>query len=261
MTTRDTAWPKGTPNWVDLSTPDPAAAQQFYSRLFGWKIVDTGEQFGHYGIAELDGKQVAGIGGQQPGQEQPPAWTTYLATDDIAATAEAITANGGTVVAGPFPIEGSGQMAVAQDPAGAYFGVWQAEGMIGCARVNEPGTLIWNECMTRDAPAARAFYGAVFGHTYTDIGVPGMDYTTIDGEGPGSTVGGMGAMGDDMPAQIPPHWMLYFQVTDADATAQEAKDAGGGVAHGPFDTPQGRVAILTDPQGAMFSVIQVPSGD
>ena len=55
--------------------------------------------------------------------------------------------------------------------------------------------------------------------------------------------------------ELPPHWLNYFAVEDCDATATKARELGGNVMHGPFDTPHGRVAVVADPYGAVFSAI------
>jgi len=91
MSTRETPWPVGTPNWADLMTTDREASWAFYSQVLGWQIQDTGPEMGNYGLASVNGKMVAGIGTPpDPGQAPPPAWTTYLATDDLDKTIEAI---------------------------------------------------------------------------------------------------------------------------------------------------------------------------
>src|SRR6185437_7808906 len=128
MTERDTAWPVGTPCWVDLMTPDLDAARLFYEQLFGWHLTDLGPDAGGYLMAGVGGKQVAGLGPQQEGQAGHPAvWTTYLATDDAAATCEAISKAGGQVFLPAMDVMGSGVMAVAADPTGAVFGLWEAK--------------------------------------------------------------------------------------------------------------------------------------
>jgi hypothetical protein len=256
MSTRDTPWPDGTPSWVDLQTPDREAAWAFYRELFGWEIVDTGEEFGHYGMATVEGRNAAGLGSTMPGSDAPPAWTTYLASSDADKTVDLVKANGGTVVLDPMVIGDSGRMAVAQDPTGAFFGIWEAKEHIGSGVVNQAGAVVWNECMTRDPQQARDFYAAVFGYTYKVM--EGADYTTIDGAGPGDTVGGIGAMPDELPAEIPPYWMTYFMVEDADAAAALVSAKGGQVRMGPFDTPFGRLAVVSDPQGAVFSIMGSP---
>jgi uncharacterized protein len=256
MSMRKEPWPQGTPCWVDLMTTDQAAAKQFYTSLFGWQVIDTGEEMGHYGMCEVGGQPVAGIGASQ---DAHPNWTTYLAAEDIDKTAEAIATAGGTVVMGPTAVGEEGKMAIAQDPTGAFFGVWQAGRHIGARLVNEKGGFVWNECVTRDPQRAREFYAAVFGYTYTQMEGE-ADYTTINGSGPGNTIGGLGLLNKDLPAEVPPHWMTYFVVDDADAAADTVRAGGGQVQMGPFDTPFGRMAVIRDPQGAVFSIMEDTSG-
>lgn len=258
MTTRDEPWPQGTPNWADLTTTDREASWRFYRDVLGWQIEDSGDDFGNYGLATLQGRAVAGIGEAQPGAEAPVAWTTYLATPDAGAAATAIAEHGGTMLMGPMDVPGQGSMAIAADPTGAAFGVWQAGGHNGAAIVDEPGAMVWNELHTTDPGAARAFYGAVFGHTYTPIPDAGdFDYTTIDGDGPGGTVGGLGEMAPGTEG-MPPHWLTYFQVADVDATVAAAEAAGGKALGPASDSSYGRMATLQDPQGGVFAVIAPP---
>lgn len=252
MSTRNEPWPEGTPCWVDLSTRDQEAAQRFYSALFGWHIEDTGEEMGHYGIGMLGGRRVAGIGEQPPGDPGQPNWTTYLASDDVDKTCEAISAAGGTLTLSPMQVGTAGRMAIAQDPNGAFFGVWQSGDVIGSELVNEPGTIVWNECLSRSPQQALDFYAAVFGLSFTPM--EGEDYWTINGAGPGNTVGGIGRLPASAPAEVPAHWMTYFAVADADDTVSAAAQAGGTVQTPPFDTPFGRMAVVEDPQGAVFSI-------
>lgn len=256
MSIRTDPWPDGTPSWADLMTTDQAAAAAFYGDVLGWTVADTGEELGHYGLGMVGEQAAAGMMQRQPGDTMPPAWTTYLATSDVDKTCDAITSNGGTVVMAPMDVAAQGRMAVAQDPTGAFFGLWQAGEMIGAGIVNEPGGIVWNECMTRDAGAAQAFYTAVFGFAYTAMEGE-ASYHTIDGAGPGNTIGGIGQLDAAVPAEVPPHWMVYFAVADADAAVAKVRAGGGTVLQEPFDTPYGRMARVSDPQGAVFSLAQV----
>ena len=255
MTTYDQPFPTGAPAWVDLATSDREASWAFYSAVLGWEVEDTGEQTHHYGLARLGGSVVAGI--WQPPEEQrgPVAWVTYLATPDAKATAAAIEENGGRLIFPPIEVPFQGWMALAADPTGGVFGIWQALGRVGYERANEPGTVVWNELLTRDTAAARDFYGKVFGLTFTALPGVDIDYTTIDGEGPGNTCGGLGGLGDDVPPQVPAHWMTYFAVADADTTAAKITELGGTVLSGPYDSQFGRMAVVEDPQGGRFSLI------
>lgn len=244
----------GTPHWVDLGSPDPEASRRFYGELFGWTAdVSTDPQFGGYATCRKDGKAVAGIGGKMS-QDQPTVWSTYVATDDANATAAKVEENGGKVVAPPFDIGDFGRMAVFADPAGAFFAVWQAGTMTGGELFNVPGSVSWNELTTRDPDGAKAFYGAVFGWQPKDM--PSGDVTYTMWELGGRQIGGMMPMtGDAWAPEIPPHWMVYFAVEDADAAAAKATELGGQVQVPPTDIPVGRFAVLTDPHGAVFSVL------
>lgn len=259
MPTRSEQWPAGTPCWVDLAVPDVAAAKEFYGPVMGWSFVDSGEEFGHYNIAQVDGRAVAAIGPLQE-EGQPTVWTLYFASDDADGTAKLITENGGTLLAEPMDIPGSGRMAVAMDPVGAAFGVWQSAGMHGAEVYAEPGSLVWVDARLPDPDTGRDFYSAVFGFRYENIdGAPG-DYTTInfDGARDGESVGGIGGMMGS-PEGTPPHWLSYFVVADVNAVGAAAVEAGGTTMGAPFDTPYGPMLGITDPFGATFFVVgQVP---
>ena len=254
MSTRTARWPAGMPCWADLSAPDVVAAGEFYRRVLGWSIEHQGEEYGHYAIASVDGRAAAGIGPTQDGA--PNAWTVYLASDDADATAAAITEHGGTVIAAPFDVGPLGRMLIAADPTGAAFGVWQAGEHIGANVVNEPGALSWDDLRTTDPPAAWAFYAGVFGYDVRPLAEAGPAYSLFHLAGDETPAGGIGAM-FGVPEGTPPHWLAYFGVADAD-TAVAAVEAGGGSVLAPaFDTPYGRMAGVTDPDGAVFWLAQV----
>jgi uncharacterized protein len=254
-----TSYAPGTPSWVDLMTSDPEGARTFYAGLFGWEIEVGPPETGNYGMARLRGHNVAGLGGEPARDGMPTAWTTYIATDDVDGAVKRIADAGGEVMMGPMDVMGEGRMAVATDPTGAVFGMWQPGGHSGASLVNEPGTISWNELATRDLAAARRFYGAVFGYDWADVdtGEGGPLYATfVVG---GRSVGGAMQMNDQWPAGIPSHWMPYFAVADADEAVAAVERLGGRVNVPPMDSPYGRFAIVADPQGGVFSVIDLSS--
>lgn len=258
----------GVPCWVDHASADPDGATAFYTALFGW---EAEEQMppgapGQYKLCRLGGRDVAAISSQAM-EGVPPAWNTYVAVDDADAAAAAASAAGGTVLAGPFDVFDAGRMAVLQDPAGAVFSAWQAGRHHGAGLVDEPGTLAWNELTTRDPEGSRRFYGEVFGWRNAAMEFGGGRYFTwhlAGGDAPdpqSNAVGGMMPMdGDLWPADLSPHWMTYFASDDPDAIAARCAELGGTVSIAPFDTPAGRIAVLSDPEGAAFSVIQPLEG-
>ncbi len=222
MTTRDTPWPDGTPCWIDLLTTDAEAARTFYGDLFGWQFDVGPEETGYYATALLNDRRVAGVFSMDA--DHPPVWTTYLATGDGEASADAAVRAGGTLVQPTMDVMDLGRMTVLQDPTGGTFGTWQAGSHSGIQLANESGTLVWNELVTRDYDAAKQFYAAVFSYTYTEIGDGGFQYSTI--EVGGNTVGGLGTLPAEVPAQVPPHWRVYFAVDDADETVAKAVSIG-----------------------------------
>jgi uncharacterized protein len=121
--------------------------------------------------------------------------------------------------------------------------------------VNEDGSFGWNELGTRDVAAAREFYGKVFGWTVEEQEMPGMGTYHVwkDGE---HVRGGMIDITNMADGDASPYWLVYFTVADADAAVETAKAGGAQVYNGPFDIPVGRLAVMADPAGAMFAVMQ-----
>lgn len=254
--TEKTAHALGTHCWIDLGTPDQDAAGEFYGALFGWELKEdeNAEQTGGYRTAQLDGKAVGGV--MKLMQEgQPPAWLTYICVEDADATVAKAREAGAVIHVEPMSVLDYGRMAVIADPTGAAFGIWQPGIHIGADIVGEPGAMSWNELNTRDREAAKSFYGDVFGWSFEEKEYERGTYTIIslDDEG----IGGVSDITDRVPAEVPAHWLVYFAVEDADATVEKAKELGGEIPVGPFDIAEvGRIAVLKDPFGAVFAVIQ-----
>lgn len=251
---------QGTPSYVELMAPDPDAAAAFYSGLFGWDVAEQPlpEEAGGgvYRQGQIEGDTVCGITGQFPGMEGHPAfWGVYLTVDDVDAAAAKVEGAGGKVEGQPFDVMDVGRMASIQDPTGARVNLWQPGTSIGTERANEPGTPIWNELVTPDVDTALAFYGEVVG-----IGKQQSEqmegYTTITNSA-GDVVGG--AMPPQMEG-VPPHWNVYFNVADVDATAAKIGELGGTVVAPAFDVPGvGRMGVYADPQGGMFNLMAGPA--
>jgi predicted enzyme related to lactoylglutathione lyase len=242
---------------VDVSVDDVPKAIAFYQALFGWNIEQGGPEVGGYSIAHQDGRIVAAISPKMAGPGAPTVWTTFLATDDADATADKIKGAGGQVLAGPMDVMEEGRMAVGMDPAGAAFGLWQGARTTGLGVANEPNALSWNEQMSADFDGSKAFYQAVFGYTYQDMSGDGFKYVlpTVDGH----EVGGIGEYPEGTPAGTPAAWRAYFAVTDTDAAMAKVTELGGRVVQPAMDTPFGRIGVVADNQGAVFSLITPPA--
>jgi uncharacterized protein len=273
-------YPAGVPCWIDTAQPDVDAALAFYGGLFGWELADAmpAGAPGRYCMARLRGCDVAAISSASSADE-PAAWTTYVSVDSADDAAARVTRAGGRVLTPPFDILDSGRMAVCADPGGAVFAVWQPNHHHGAQLVNEPNTWNWSHLNTRDMAGAEAFYGAVFGWRATpvDFGIgdarmlrspgygdfleeldPGVRQRHRDAgapEGFTDAVAWLQPMSSDQfPEATPAHWSVTFSIDDADAAAARARRLGGTVMVPPFDVPFSRMAVIRDPQGAVFTV-------
>jgi predicted enzyme related to lactoylglutathione lyase len=246
VTTRQ---PTGTPVWVDLGIPDLDRAMEFYGALFGWEFQVGPPEAGNYTMCLARGERVAAIAPNPDPDARDFWWTVYFATDDCDATAKRIVEAGGTMVDPPLDVMDQGRSAIARDPVGAPFGLWQAGEFVGARLVNEPSTLMRNDLVTPTPEPARAFYTAVFDFTLDgNPDLPGADFTYLR-RPDGHEIGGI--MGD--PTAAASRWGTLFLVEDADKAAEAARAAGGS-AEPPFDMVYGRLAQITDPFGATFTV-------
>jgi predicted enzyme related to lactoylglutathione lyase len=246
---------EGEPSWVDLASPDIEGARRFYGRVFGWSsTVATEPEAGGYTMFHKDEQAVAAVGPLM-GEGQPSVWTTYFNTSDVEAAGRRVGAAGGKVLMATMEVLRYGRMAIFLDPSGAPFAMWEPAAMTGAELTGAPGSMSWVELTTRDTEGSKAFYPAVLGWSTRDVPLDGATYTVwkIDRK----SVGGMMPMeGELWPADLPPHWMVYFEVEDCDVAAGTAEKAGGTVSVPPTDTPAGRFAVLADPYGAFFSIIK-----
>jgi predicted enzyme related to lactoylglutathione lyase len=254
-----TSYPPGTPNWVDVTSPDIGSCARFYCDLFGWNATDLGEEAGHYHLFDLDGKRVAAGGPSMMGEATPPAWMTYISVADADATLWAIETNGGSVLMPGMDVFDAGRMGVARDPLGGVFAVWQPGTTIGAELVNVPNTWSWNELTTRNADELLTFYSAIFGWTVEKIDAGGIVYRELRLDG--RRIAGCMQMDENWPPDLPTHWMVYFAVADCDAAAAKVTELGGTVHVPPTDLPVGRFAVVQDPQGAAFSLIMLLAAD
>jgi uncharacterized protein len=252
-----TAYDSGTFSWADLSTTDTGGAKAFYAGLFGWECEDvpTGGA-GVYTMCRMRGKNVGALSGQsdqERSQGVPPHWNSYVTVHDLEERAPRVTDLNGNLIMPPFDVMDVGRMALAADPAGAVFAMWEPKSSIGAEIVNEPGALTWNELATSDMAAAKEFYGALFDWTFEDIEGGPLPYAIV--KNGGRSNGGIRAQGDQEKG-IPANWVPYFAAVSCDESAARATELGGRVVVPTTRVPAGAFAGVMDPQGAVFSLFE-----
>ncbi|WP_159768983.1 VOC family protein [Streptomyces sp. HM190] len=268
-------YPEGVPCWIDVQLPDVEAGKRFYGGLFGWTFKVAPGDGAHEVWAYLPAASGTPAGaapdvpsGASPGTpseapsgaspdvplapvaalvpkpdgRMPTVWTPHFATPDAVALAARITAAGGQMITTPTPVGDLGTAALATDPEGAVFALWQAGTHPGFGRRHDPGTFAWAELYTRDTKAANAFYAHLF---HEALFGPDADPDF-----------GRAAVTEVFPAEMPPHFLVHFGTEDCAAALGAVTRLGGRVQVPPFDTSYGNVAVVTDNQGASFALLQ-----
>lgn len=250
-----TSHPQGTFSWADLSTTDQDGARSFYTELFGWQAQEfpMGEGM-TYTMLFLDGKAVGAlsqIGPEFQEQGMTSHWNTYVTVDNVDEMTRKADKLGATVIEQPFDVFDQGRMSLIQDPSGGMLALWQPINNIGAGILHVPGAMTWNELLTRDEGAAQAFFSDLFG--WRGERQENGYVLLFDGD---RQAGGMMPIDEEW-GDAPSNWMVYFAVDDVDEKARRAEELGGQVLNGPFDLPTGgRMAVIQDPQGAVFSVMR-----
>ena len=245
--------------WHDLMVGDVDAALKFYTALFGWTVqtMDMGAM-GPYQMVAAGGVTFAGVM-KLPMPGVPPHWMPYVAVADVDAACKTAQASGGAIVVPVMPIPGVGRFAVLADPTGGTLGAIQLSGP-PMRELDKPpalGMVGWNELVTPDTAKAGPFYAAVFGWKVVSSPMAdGMPYEMfVRGE---SMEAGLMKTPPGAPADRGV-WMAYFNVANVDAAATHAQSLGATVLMAPWDIAGvGRIAVLVDPQGAVFALFGAP---
>ena len=241
--------------FAELVTPDLVAAERFYESLFGWSFQNITTKAGFFGQASLNGQTVAGILQRPLRPGRRPSWISFIATPNIDKAEAVAEQNGAKPLLRPQSLAHLGQGAVLADPQGAVFAMLASDSGDPPDVLADPGDWIWSSLVTTDPQAAAAFYGTVFGDTVfplPDTGDAGHLILASDGYARGSV--------NPIPAGWSngrPRWVSYVRVDDAAATASRVSALGGQVVVPPhLDRHGGQIALVADPAGALFGLLE-----
>ena len=244
--------------WMELATTDQNAAKSFYSNLFGWAAEDVpmGPDM-IYTMFRNGGKDVGGayrLMKEQLDMHVPPHWMLYIKVDSVDASAAKAVELGAKQIVPPSDIPNVGRFALLQDPTGAHISIFQPGQHKGISGFGEIGSLCWADLNTHDAEKAAKFYGAWLGWTF-ETGKDGYRHI-INGTNKEDMIGGIPPR-INAPPGTPAHWMAYFYVSDCKASAAKGAQLGASTIMPAEALPDvGTIAVLADPQGAVFALYQ-----
>jgi predicted enzyme related to lactoylglutathione lyase len=243
--------------FVELVTPDLAAAKTFYGGLFGWTFRDVRVGSAQYAEASLDQRPVAGIVSRpmRAGEKRQPAWLSFVAVADVDAATNAAVRDGGRALSNPHDVPGRGRIAVLADPQGAVFGVLASSSGDPPEVLATSGEWIWASLFAKDPDTAAAFYQKLFDYEVFDLPDDGNAQHLILASG-----GYARAAANPLPsASAHAHWLNFVRVDSAARMAARVVALGGKVLLTPRDDRHGgQIAIVSDPQGAPFGLLEWP---
>lgn len=242
--------------WYEHLTRDVEKAVAFYSEVLGWKTEAFGGDYLMWVGSQGPLGGVSKLGDEAERAGTLPQWMASVHVDDLDATVAAARRLGARVVKEPTPIPTVGRFAIVADPQGVALKLFQAGG--GPMTLHDPakdGEFCWNELVTGDGEAAFRFYSALLGWKgLQDLDMGPNGIYRIFGIG-AQRLGGI--MTIPAGAPMPPMWICYASTSDLEATLARATRAGARLLFGPMEVPGGgRIAQLTDPQGAVFALHQ-----
>ena len=244
----------GNPCWLELATSAPATVMDFYRAVMGWAFEQRVDSDGlPYYVAMAAGEPVAGV---RPVRQPVTDWTVYLATTHLASLVARSTALGGRTLEDTHVVPRVGTMALIESPAGARFGACEiAPDWTFTAGL--PNSLAWAEFVTHLAPQADQYFGELFGYTGRQFGDGYDDDYMVWYAGEDSVIGRVRMM-PGTPADVSARWITHFRTPldrNLDEALYVAHDAGARLRLRPYASPLGKVAVMADPTGARFALI------
>jgi len=245
--------------WLELGTTDQNAAKKFYTGLLGWSAEDMpmGPEM-TYTMFRLEGKDVGGgyrLMKEQVDNHVPPHWMAYVKVNNADESAAKAVSLGAKQIVPPSDIPNVGRFAVVQDPTGAHISLFQPGQHKGLTNFGQIGTFCWADLNTPDPKKAAQFYSQWLGWKIDSEEKDGYSHIQ-NGSSHEDMIGGI-PNEFHAPPGTPAHWMVYFHVADCNASAAKAAQLGAKTLM-PANLMKdvGTIAVLADPQGAVFALYQ-----
>lgn len=248
-----TKYPQGTFSWADFFSKDVTASTKFLESLFSWTSATMPTEPGKpdYTMFSLNGKYTAG-GSPTFDPKMPSFWNNYITVDNVDEMMAKAEKLGAKITMPAMDVLDAGRMGTIEDPTGAHVSLWQPKKYIGAGIVNTAGAMSWNELYTKDLGRAKQFFSDLFGWTY-EVDEKNGDYTTIRNNG--RMNGGMMQITNEMMGMLP-MWVVYFTVKNIADSVEKVKELGGQV-HMQKDISVGKIAMVADPAGASFMLLEL----
>jgi predicted enzyme related to lactoylglutathione lyase len=248
--------------WAELVTPDLAAAEHFYASLFGWTFQTVHSGASEYAVAAVDGRPVGGLFQKSvaAGEHKQSAWLTFIAVSDVDAAKRAAVGQGAKIVSDTRDYPLRGRQAVLADPEGAVFAILASQSGDAADFLAAPGEWIWSSLLSQDAAAEAAFYQTLFAYDVFDLASDDDSEHLIlssDGFARGSV--------NSFPAGAArrhAHWLNFVRVDNTADSVAKAVALGGRILVEPHpDRHGGQIAVLADPAGAPFGLLEWTTRD
>ncbi len=244
--------------WADVAAENAEEAKKFYTDIFGWDTFDEPTETGMiYTMFMVNGKPVAALyelNDQMKELNIPPHWMPYVCVEDADETVKKAKEAGGRVDMDPLDVMEYGRSAYINDPEGGMLSVWQPKKHIGASYLYGPGAISWNEFASHDPEKSTPFYEKLFDWKAKSDKMGDMDYTSFFMDD--FMAAGLYKLPDEM-RELPPHWLTYFGIEEIDKALQKVQDHGGTILMPKTPVPDiGDVAVIRDPQGAVFGLWQ-----
>lgn len=245
--------------WADLYAVNPITAARFYRDLFSWNVEIVGTGDDAYRVLKNGDRPVAGIVARAKSQRAAGGasarWIGYISAADVNASAAKARELGGSVILPPADVPARGRQALIADPEGAYVGLLASASGDPDDRLAETGDWIYARLFSRKVEGAAGFYQKFAGYDVAE-----NTASPIEGDVLLSSRGFARAGIVPLPprSNSRPAWIGFIRVKDVASSTSFAVTLGGRVLIPPqFDVLGGRVAVLTDPEGAAFGIFEL----